>query len=205
MNVASSTLVERADGWALHISSQATTAHPLRHELRDDGTQCYPAIDLVLFPDRVNQIPEVRALPVLATLLSCANAAWSLLRTTACDASQRPVEDPSCNGGYPYVAGAWIHLAYRLEWHNQTEENLLALSRMIQAKFHAPPLPYGVRCTVSPYRSWFGRQGYYGLGLEFVGKGSDTESALIAGTATGEALAKALAHVAGSQTLLYMR
>jgi hypothetical protein len=198
------TLVEHTGDWSLYVSREATTTHPLQYELRDDGGQCYPAIDLVLFPERASHIPEVQALPVLETLLTAANARLSLLRTTACDAACRTADDTSRNGGFPFVAGAWVHLAYRLDCHNQRQEKLLTLARFIQAEFQAPYLPYGVRSTVSPYKEWFGRHGYYGLALEFVGKGHDADDALVAATETGHSLAKAIAQVSTSDTLLYM-
>lgn len=196
-------LVEKGKGWWLYTSADAETAHPFDSEIRDDGSVNHPAIDLVLCPGRVAEIPEVQTFPTLGRVLSAANAPLSLLRSTACDANLLDA-DPTKNGGYPKAAGAWVQLAYRLDWHNQEADKLLALARMIQADICMPDVPFAIRYTVSPYRSWHGHEGFHGLGLEFVGKGHDADSAWKIAAEGGELVAAAVAKVGTSAALLNM-
>lgn len=198
-------LVEKGKDWWLFRSSDAGTAHPFIAEAREDGSYNHPAIDLVLQPERVCEIPEVQDFPTLGRVLNAANAPFSLLRSTACDAKLLDA-DASKNGGYPKAAGGWVKLAYRLDWHNQDASKLLSLAKMIQGEMLMPDVPFAIRYTVSPYRSWHGREGegFHGLGLDFVGKGLDAESAWEAATEGGERVADALAKVAGSEALLRM-
>lgn len=199
-------LVEKGTDWSLHTSPDAETAHPFVSETREDGSYNHPAIDLVLFPGRVGEIPEVQAFPTLGKVLTAANARFSLLRSTACDAKLIEVAAPTKNGGYPKVAGAWVQLAYRLDWHNQDVDKLLSLARMIQNTIFMPDQAFAIRYIVSPFRSWYGREdeGFHGLGMEFAGKGHDADSAWLAATEGGERVAAAVAKVATSEALLLM-
>lgn len=198
-------LIDNGLNWWIYMSTDARTAHPFNSGPTKGGFN-HPAIDLVLSPGRVEEIPEVQFFPTLGKILTVANAPFSLLRTTACDAKLLEISDTSKNGGYSKVAGAWVQLAYRIEWHNQKSEKLLSLARMIQSEIAMPNVPFSVRYTVSPYRSWYGREnaGFYGLALELAGKGHDARSAWAAATEGCEIVAVAISKVGISDALLYM-
>lgn len=203
---ASPKCIEHGPNWAIYMSTDAQTAHPFRSEPSEGGFN-HPAIDLVLSPGRVKEIPEVQFFPTLGKILTAANAPFSLLRTTACDAKLLEISDTTKNGGYSKVAGTWVQLAYRLDWHNQESSKLVSLARMIQREIVIPHIPFSARYTVSPYRSWHGREneGFYGLALDLAGKGHDAGSAWAAATEGCERVAAAVAKIGTSDALLYMK
>lgn len=184
--------MDKLDGggdWSLWFSLEGRTAHPYLAEAWGEGHVNFPPIDLVAAPEGVDSIPEVQKFAALREVLLAANIAGGQIQSTQSDCGIVERADGKKS------AGAIFHLAFRDEGKNRTPVDLVQLAYRIESNLSRPSSQFSIRFTVEPYKSWHGKQGYWGLAVEFSGVGSDEASAWDAANEAAQVVATSLSEL----------